>query len=423
MHHSDRDYLFYEGDLSATLQNQLAAIKGLVEKIPREQFLATTIDTLVDNIASQLTIDELVLHEDQIQMEHQETKIDVSRRFEYGGSRDGRTVMTDGHRLVFFVPFSGEAALWGMRPNTWSSVIPQGQIDKRRKILTLSFSNTSNTAPDWYQSELNSSLAQIRNSIESQRVMLTQYRSSLPSSVRQAIQHRRDQVEKLQGLTAAFNIPMVKKPGMPEYRPVDIKKTTVRALPKAPPSGFKPEPAIASELYEEILSNIRHMGATFEGTPQTYLPLGEEGLRDILMASLNGVYQGAATAEAFRKYGKTDIRIEEESRAAFVGECKFWGGKKVLTGALEQLLDYTTWRDCKSALIIFNRDVAGFSSVQNTIAETLPEHPLFLRTKQVSGAGEWRHVFRSKEDEGREVSIHVFCFNLHVTAERATKRR
>jgi hypothetical protein len=38
-------------------------------------------------------------------------------------------------------------------------------------------------------------------------------------------------------------------------------------------------------------------------------------------------------------------------------------------------------------------------------------------------AGEWRFVFQSQEDAGREVTVHVFAFNLYVVPERAAKKR
>lgn len=421
MGRNDRNYLFSDGDLATTLDQQTRSIKGLVEQIPQSQFLATSAETLIENIVDRLTVSPLVLHEDQMQMEQAEVKVDVAGRFDFDDVPGG--AKADGHQLRFFVPFSGDAGLWKCQPNVWSSRTPQGEIDARRNLLILSFQNTSNTAPEWYRQELDSSLQLIRQSITAQSSMLSQFHSALPDSVRKSVQHRRQEVEKLHGLASAFNIPMVKKPGMPEFTLVDVKKKTVRALPKAPAAGYKPEPAITAELYTEILSNIRHMGATFEGTPQTYLSLGEEGLRDILLASLNGVYQGAAAGEAFRKYGKTDIRIEEETRSAFVGECKLWGGEKVLVAALDQLLDYLTWRDCKAALILFNKSVSGFAGIQETISQSLPQHELFIRSSPSEQLGEWRMTFRAKEDEGREVTIHVFCFNLYVSDERAGKKR
>ena len=95
----------------------------------------------------------------------------------------------------------------------------------------------------------------------------------------------------------------------------------------------------------------------------------------------------------------------------------------MLVEALDQLLGYLTWRDCKSSLILFNKDVAGFSGIQETIANALKTHRGYLREKPSGRAGEWRVVFQSAEDQGREVTVHVFAFNLYVAPERASKRR
>jgi hypothetical protein len=40
---------------------------------------------------------------------------------------------------------------------------------------------------------------------------------------------------------------------------------------------------------------------------------------------------------------------------AFIGECKFWGGKAMFDATFEQLFGYTTWRDNRPALLIFVR--------------------------------------------------------------------
>lgn len=423
MYRSDRNYLFSEGDLAGVLDANKCRIRELVEAIPREQFLATSTDTLCEHIVAQLAVAPLVLHEDKMTMGHAETKIDVTHRFEYGGSLDGRPVMADGHLLKFYVPFSGDHDLWRLRPSTFSLNPPRGDIDARRKLLTLSFANTSQTEQTWFKQQLENTLASIRQSIATQSNQIQWYNASLPKAVQEAVAYRREQLSKLHGLVSAFDIPLARKPGMPEYKPVDVSPRKQIQLPKVPVAGFKPEPAIADDLYEAILANIRHMGATFEGTPQTYQALGEEGLRDILLASLNSVYQGRAAGEVFRHYGKTDIRIEEETRSAFVAECKLWGGEQVLVSALEQLLDYLTWRDCKASLVLFNKGVAGFAGIQETIAASLRARSNFLREKSGQPAGEWRFVFRSREDAGREVTVHVFCFNLFVAPAKAGRRR
>jgi hypothetical protein len=64
-----RNYLFSDGDLAATLDNRLRSVRSLVVRIPREQLLSTSIDTLVEHIQAQLAEDPLKIHEDQLRLE------------------------------------------------------------------------------------------------------------------------------------------------------------------------------------------------------------------------------------------------------------------------------------------------------------------------------------------------------------------
>jgi hypothetical protein len=183
---------------------------------------------------------------------------------------------------------------------------------------------------------------------------------------------------------------------------------------------MSPEPGIRDEDYAHILKVIRHEGRSFEATPGTFAVHDEEELRDIILAHLNGHYEGDATGETFRRHGKTDIRLEDQNRAAFVGECKVWRGARELTKAVDQLLSYLTWRDCKAALILFNKDVAGFSAIQAKVPDILKQHPKCLRQADVEQPGEWCFQFRSADDDERQITMHVFLFNLYVAPARSS---
>jgi len=141
------------------------------------------------------------------------------------------------------------------------------------------------------------------------------------------------------------------------------------------------------------------------------------------LAHLNGYYKGSATGETFRQSGKTDIRIEAESRVAFVAECKVWKGSQTISESVDQLLSYLSWRDCKTAILVFNKSVGGFSDL---LAKTLPEiqrHPRLMRVSDVPCEGEWRAIFRSRDDDARLVHVHVFLFNLFVPGAGKRKSR
>lgn len=246
---------------------------------------------------------------------------------------------------------------------------------------------------------------------------MTSYNQDLPQLAQQAIANRRQRLGKHADIASLLDIPLAPKPGAPSIAPVKIGIRRPPRLPVPPKTGLKPEPGIADETYERILHFIRHQGRTFERTPATFAVHGEEDLRNIILAQLNGHFEGHAAAEAFRRRGKTDISIEQENRAAFVAECKLWSGPAGLTGALGQLLGYLTWRDSKASLMIFNLANKNFSAILKKLPDTVKRHALFIRDLPCKEAGERRVRMRSKEDEGRRVMVHIFAFNLYQDPE------
>jgi len=247
--------------------------------------------------------------------------------------------------------------------------------------------------------------------------MVAQFNKNLDSAVRSAIEGRRQRLQVHDKLALMLNIPLTHAPQAPEIKPIPVHRRIVKPLPPPPTGGYKPEPGILDQEYENILAIIRHEGRTFETTPRTYAVHDEEELRDILLAHLNGHYKGGASGETFRRSGKTDIRIEEENRAAFVAECKVWKGPKTLAESIDQLLGYLTWRDCKTAIVVFDKDVAGFTGLLEKIAPTIETHSRFMKMIPIEQPGEWRCIFRSKEDDARLVHIHVFVFNIYASEQ------
>jgi hypothetical protein len=127
------------------------------------------------------------------------------------------------------------------------------------------------------------------------------------------------------------------------------------------------------EEYENILGIIRNMVQVMERSPKAFENMGEEDLRTHFLVQLNSQYEGGATGETFNFQGKTDILIRADGRNVFIAECKFWGGEKQFQDTIDQLLSYLSWRDTKTALIIFNRN-ANFSDVLKKITEIAPKH-------------------------------------------------
>ncbi len=106
-----------------------------------------------------------------------------------------------------------------------------------------------------------------------------------------------------------------------------------------------------------------------ESAPKGFSSLEEEKLRDILISTLETHYENSVTGETFRKNGKTDIQVRFENKAAFIAECKIWHGIKKFEDAISQLFGYTTWKDTKVALVVFNKSNKNFKSILSSIDE------------------------------------------------------
>jgi hypothetical protein len=136
---------------------------------------------------------------------------------------------------------------------------------------------------------------------------------------------------------------------------------------------------------------FRGDAAFFQIQPQSCsLSLGrvEVGNGELLLRYVrtdqNGEAIRQATGETFNFQGKTDILIRVEGKNVFIAECKFWKGEKAFLLTIDQLLSYLSWRDTKTAILVFNRN-ADFSAVIAKIAESVPTHPNFKRDLGRSG--------------------------------------
>ena len=416
-----RDYLFTELDLDHQLRDRQLQVTAKVDGIPESQFLISSDQDIVEHITPQLIVEPIVLQLDATTMSKAETQVDVSgdpMRFFSPGSRGPFYV--PGTRVDIDIPYTGEDWIFSYRTNPWSSVFPRAEVT--RGSLRISISLPHDAEPERFKETYDRELGLIREYVGRAHTQVAAYNESLQSLMHQAIAGRRTRLGKHAGIADLLDIPLAAKDGAPSIAPVRIEIRHPPALPVPPKTGLAPEPGITDETYERILHFIRHQGRTFERTPGTYALHDEEGLRNIILAQLNGQFEGAAMGEVFRGSGKTDICIETDRRAAFVGECKLWTGPASLTGALDQLLGYLTWRDSKASVIVFNTRNRDFSKILPTIPDAIRGHGLFLRDLPCEETGEWRVLMRSEEDEGRRVTVHVFLFDLYQVPDTGKSR-
>lgn len=165
------------------------------------------------------------------------------------------------------------------------------------------------------------------------------------------------------------------------------------------------------EQYEQALKIMQDMALVMERSPAAFKAMNEEALRQHFLMQLNGQFEGRATGETFNMAGKTDILLREGDRNVFIAECKFWGGPKAFREAIDQLLGYATWRDSKTAILVFNRGTEP-STVLSGIDTTLKDHPNFKRVVNWPHESGRRVVLHANGDTNRELILTALLFHV-----------
>jgi hypothetical protein len=148
-----------------------------------------------------------------------------------------------------------------------------------------------------------------------------------------------------------------------------------------------------------------------ELSPAAFATIDEESLRSHFLVQLNGHYEGGATGETFNYEGKTDILIRVDGKNIFIAECKYWDGPKKLTDTLDQLLSYSSWRDTKVAVILFNRR-KNFSAVLEAIPPAVEAHQNCKRFVWRQSETNFRYIFAHRDDPNREMTLTVMAFDV-----------
>jgi len=260
--------------------------------------------------------------------------------------------------------------------------------------------------------EIERTLDQIEQQLGNLRANVAEFQKELPPLVRDWIERRRSKLLADQNLVSSLGYRLKQRPGTTQtYAPPEVRRKIKPSLPPKSATPFKPEPALANEDCEHILSVLHGMAIVMERSPSAFKSLDEEALRFQFLVPLNGHYDGAASGETFNYEGKTDIVIRVEGRNILVAECKFWAGPKQLTDTIDQLLGYTCWRDTKTAIILFNRN-KNFSKVLEAIPGAVTAHPNYLRTVGKSAETGFRFVFSHRDDTNRELTLSVLAFDV-----------
>lgn len=419
--------LFEKGDTSASFRATHDNIKGEVNKLTNTEICGTDLDELEMYFVEKYEIEKIELFKDNISKELFETKIKSYNHFHRGGYNDYEPeyYMIDGYRVTFTIPFDGDTTLLHMRPSTfYMQNFPVDRIidstnDQYGKIIySLEFPKNElqgkADSNEYVQKRFMQEMKTYFETIENVNKEAGNYNRALPGIIKQYLNQRLQKANDYLQMRERLELPLKLNASAPNTKPIllkKVKKQQKAAFPskKAPEKEYE----ISNTDYENIKNIILLACTSMEKSARTFTKLLEEELRDVILSNLNTHYQGSASGETFNKVGKTDIYIPFENKAAYIAECKIWHGNKKFMEAINQLCGYTTWRDTKTSLVIFNKDNKDFGALLENINQSLVASERCKGITKVSH-NQWQGDFTKETESKDAITINITVYDLYV---------
>jgi len=411
-----QDLLFCKkGSLWDYLEQRKSSLKKELEGMEPNYVLNVSEEDLCRYLISKYSVKDPVLRENEIYVSDQsEVDIDVSSDSMRAILDRNRPFYVKGISVTIAVPFDGHGELFQYKPSTFTFNPPRGAVtDQEVHLIYERVKYNAQELKQTYTQDVSS----IKQYLDWVKHDVQNFNGSLESFVRQTVGQRKKKLLDAQGVVSALGIPIRRRNDMPlTYAAPTIRRKPKFERPEIKTGAFNPEPTLSMKEYEHILSIIQNMVVVMERSPRAFANMKEEDLRQHFLVQLNGHYEGQATGETFNYEGKTDILIRVDNKNVFIAECKFWRGEKELLKAIDQLLGYTSWRDTKTALLLFNRQ-KDFSIILKKITTVVKLHPCYKRDFRTTEETVFRYVFHQPIDVNRELILTVMAFNIAKEAK------
>lgn len=354
-------------------------MKDEVEEMNNTTIVSCDFQEWADYLSNKYYIPPILIFETNVEPNLIETPVKKANPFHHF-PYEPEYYEVDGVCVTFTIPFDGEPDLFDLRPSTiifkrFATQCFIKPLGEKCGSFTLDFQYSKqelqeqgDSMKDYVQKKFEHEFESYKSMIDSVNNDVAAYNNQLTDYVMQLLNERKKKADSFSAISNALQIPLRVSDNAPNTTPIQLKRITRKPLTKPETKAQPSEPYIKDSDYENINNIIFMCGTSMEKTARTYYNNQEEELRDILLAALNTHYE-SATGETFRKIGKTDIQIEFENKAAFIGECKIWGGERLFESAIQQVINYSTWHDAKVSVIIFNKKNQSFPPILKKITE------------------------------------------------------
>jgi hypothetical protein len=391
------DPLFSQRSLTTLLKDQIRRMENSIDELSDDIFLQNSPEDLIETLAQDAYLPPLEIFPDRGEAYQ---PVEVSNLYPQA------PVPVIGWRYGIGVPYTGASGLLNHQPARTDIDKPTAGIRSNGMQGTLVFTRvaTTDVSEDQLKESFDAEIAKVHKYIGFQALQLDPFNASVKDEASRRVYDRRDRILRARRIAASLGYPLQQREGAPQtYVSPAVRRKVITSFPT---TTYQPEPTIAEAEYQNILRIIENMSFVMERNPRVFSVAPEETIRDHYLVQLNGQYEGSATGETFNGNGKTDILVRDGNDNLFIAECKIWHGEKQFIEAVNQLLGYVTWRDTKTAIIIFNRNQAT-TPVVETIESVVSAHASYKRDLKKEGDTRLRAVFGKQGDPARDIIVTI----------------
>jgi hypothetical protein len=393
--------LFSGADVQVALNNVQGNAENEIANFSDDYVLGHSIEDLADSVYDQFAVKTPVLDKDNIVSDWVDGYVPEYRTpnpsFDQQPGVKGRI-------YSLHVPYTGDEYLFHYMP------VPPPPNPAHATVSNTELVFTAGGA--WHTSEsinqqFDANLATLEDGIARTAKNVTPFNAALRNVIVARLAHRVEIAKKTRETTQGLKYPLRRLANAPETFKLPEKPKQLTPKPVKVDKSY----VLDEADYQNILKICESMSLVMERSPSVFIGAGEEHIRVHYLVQLNGQYQGEATGETFNHIGATDILIRHENKNVFVAECKFWGGYEAMKKTVDQLLGYTTWRDTRTALIIFNRNL-DFTNVISEAQRAMKDHQRYKSGPIKESETRLRYIFSHPEDKQRDIIVTLLLFNI-----------
>jgi len=397
--------LFVGTPLQVLFDNTNRNIEDAINKLTDAQVLSASLDVLTQQIADTFLIQVPVLDLTRVDRTFEDATV-PEHRVPNPNFVDIR-VGVPGRVHTLHVPYTGQQHMFYYMPPVPPRLSVVGATtDTEVMVYAAGAWFTAESITQKFQKDIET----LEDALKRLRENCDRYNAALPTFIRPRLDKRHRTADQTRQTTEGIKFPLRQVANPPQTYKLPEKPKQIAPQPVKAPA--KPQEFVLPESdYQDILRICESMSLVMERSPTVFENAEEEHIRVHYLVQLNGQYQGAATGETFNHQGKTDILIRHQNQNVFVAECKFWGGYKGLIDTADQLLGYTTWRDTRTALIIFSRN-QDFTNVISEAQRAMKDHQHYKSGPTKESETRFRYIFSHPDDKQQDIIVTLMLFNM-----------